>query len=166
MTAEQLEAGAEFARYKDVDGDGIPWRTWPGTHPDKGAYFTRGTSRNPQAQYSERGADYVYNMQRLLQKFDTAKALVPQPAESRAGTQARHGVIFYGSTSPAMAEANERLQADGSAVDTLRLRAIPFPGSVRGFIDAHELVVVGGVNPIGQALHREKVGPVASIPVD
>src|SRR3546814_7993068 len=87
MTAEQLEAGAEFARYKDVDGDGIPWRTWPGTHPDKGAYFTRGTSRNPQAQYSERGADYVYNMQRLLQKFDTAKALVPQPAESRAGTQ-------------------------------------------------------------------------------
>src|SRR3546814_1533582 len=76
MTAEQLEAGAEFARYKDVDGDGIPWRTWPGTHPDKGAYFTRGTSRNPQAQYSERGADYVYNMQRLLQKFDTAKALV------------------------------------------------------------------------------------------
>src|SRR3546814_3454856 len=70
MTAEQLEAGAEFARYKDVDGDGIPWRTWPGTHPDKGAYFTRGTSRNPQAQYSERGADYVYNMQRLLQTFD------------------------------------------------------------------------------------------------
>src|SRR3546814_4881984 len=89
MTAEQLEAGAEFARYKDVDGDGIPWRTWPGTHPDQGAYFTRGTSRNPQAQYSERGADYVYNMQRLLQKFATAKALVPQPVDSRAGTPAR-----------------------------------------------------------------------------
>src|SRR3546814_10756049 len=77
-------------------------------------------------------------MQRLLQKFDTAKALVPQPAESRAGTQARHGVIFYGSTSPAMAEAIERLQADGIAVDTLRIRAFPFPESVRGFIDAHE----------------------------
>ena len=62
MTAQELEAGAEFARYKDVDGDGVPYRTYPGTHPDKGAYFTRGTSRNPQAQYSERGPDYVYNM--------------------------------------------------------------------------------------------------------
>src|SRR3546814_6389302 len=85
MTAEQLEAGAEFARYKDVDGDGIPWRTWPGTNPDKGAYFTRGTSRNLQAQHSERGADHVYNMQRLLQKFETAKALGTPTAESRAG---------------------------------------------------------------------------------
>src|SRR5690606_21278503 len=141
---------AEFARYKDVDGDGIPWRTWPGTHPDKGAYFTRGTSRNPQAQYSERGADYVYNMQRLLQKFDTAKSLVPQPVVSRSGAPARHGVIFYGSTSPAMAEAVEHLQADGIAVDTLRMRAFPFPESVREFIDGHESVFVVEQNRDGQ----------------
>src|SRR5688572_22455203 len=93
MTAEQLEEGREFARYKDVDGDGIPYRTYPGTHADKGAYFTRGTSRNPQAQYSERGADYIYNVQRLLQKFDSAKSLVPQPIETKAATPAQYGVI-------------------------------------------------------------------------
>ncbi|MGN7726278.1 2-oxoacid:acceptor oxidoreductase subunit alpha [Luteimonas sp. 22616] len=150
MTAEQLEQGREFARYKDVDGDGIPWRTWPGTHPDKGAYFTRGTSRNPQAQYSERGADYVYNMQRLLQKFDTARSLVPQPILSQPATQAPHGAIFYGSTSPAMAEAVEHLQADGVAIDTLRIRAFPFPESVREFIDAHESVFVVEQNRDGQ----------------
>jgi 2-oxoglutarate ferredoxin oxidoreductase subunit alpha len=142
MTAEQLEAGREFARYKDVDGDGIPYRTYPGTHADKGAYFTRGTSRNPQAQYSERGPDYIYNMQRLLQKFDTAKALVPQPVEMKAAAPARHGVIHFGSTSPAMTEAFEHLQKDGIALDMLRLRAFPFPDSVRAFIDAHESVFV------------------------
>ncbi|MGY0612896.1 2-oxoacid:acceptor oxidoreductase subunit alpha [Luteimonas sp. A501] len=142
MTAEMLDSGREFARYKDVDGDGIPWRTWPGTHPGKGAYFTRGTSRNPHAQYSERGADYVYNMQRLLQKFDTAKALLPQPVVGQAALPARFGVIFYGSTSPAMAEAIEQLRDAGIALDTLRVRAYPFPDSVRGFIDAHEQVFV------------------------
>jgi 2-oxoglutarate ferredoxin oxidoreductase subunit alpha len=150
MTAGQLEAGIEFARYKDVDGDGIPWRTWPGTHPDKGAYFTRGTSRNPQAQYSERGADYVYNMQRLLQKFETAKSLVPQPVLERAAAPAPHGAIFYGSTSPAMAEAVEHLQADGIAIDTLRVRAFPFLDSVRDFIDAHDSVFVVEQNRDGQ----------------
>jgi 2-oxoglutarate ferredoxin oxidoreductase subunit alpha len=147
MTAEQLEAGKEFARYKDVDGDGIPYRTYPGTHADKGAYFTRGTSRNPQAQYSERGPDYIYNMQRLLQKFDTAKSLVPQPIETKSATPAKHGgtvhgVIHFGSTSPAMTEAFEHLQKDGIALDMLRLRAFPFPDSVRAFIDAHESVFV------------------------
>ncbi len=142
MTAEDLESGREFARYKDVDGDGIPWRTWPGTHPDRGAYFTRGTSRNPQAQYSERGPDYVYNMQRLLQKFETAKGLVPQPVVGQATPPARFGAIFYGSTSPAMAEAVAQLRAAGIVIDTLRVRAYPFPDSVRDFIDAHEQVFV------------------------
>ena len=147
MTAKELEAGREFARYKDVDGDGIPYRTYPGTHADKGAYFTRGTSRNPQAQYSERGPDYVYNMQRLLQKFDSAKSLVPQPVETKAAAPAGHGaavhgVIHFGSTSPAMTEAFEHLQKNGIALDMLRLRAFPFPDSVRDFIDAHESVFV------------------------
>ena len=150
MTAEQLEAGAEFARYKDVDGDGIPYRTWPGTHPDRGAYFTRGTSRNPQAQYSERGPDYVYNMQRLLQKFDTAKTLLPQPVVSTAPTPASHGAIFYGSTSPAMAEAIEQLRGDGIELDTLRVRAYPFPDSVHDFILAHDSVFVVEQNRDGQ----------------
>ena len=142
MTAAQLDEGREFARYKDVDGDGIPYRTYPGTHPEKGAYFTRGTSRNPQAQYSERGPDYVYNMQRLLQKFDTAKSLVPQPLVRQSDVPARHGAIYFGSTSPAMQEAIERLQDDGIALDTLRVRAFPFPDSVKAFIDAHDSVFV------------------------
>ena len=142
MTAEELEAGREFARYKDLDGDGIPYRTYPGTHPEKGAYFTRGTSRNPQAQYSERGKDYVYNMQRLLQKFDSAKALVPQPVLRQSDVPARHGAIYFGSTSPAMQEAIERLRGEGIALDTLRILAFPFPDSVRAFIDAHESVFV------------------------
>lgn len=150
MTAEELDTGREFARYKDLDGDGIPYRTYPATHPDKGAYFTRGTSRNPQAQYSERGPDYVYNMQRLLQKFYTAKALVPQPVLTQAQVPARHGAIFYGSTSPAMAEAIDRLQAEGIGLDTLRVRAFPFPDPVRDFIDAHDSVFVVEQNRDGQ----------------
>lgn len=150
LGAEDLEAGKEFARYKDLDGDGIPYRTWPGTHPDKGAYFTRGTSRNPQAQYSERGPDYVYNMERLLRKFETAKALVPQPVVAQSDLPAQHGAIFFGSTSPAMHEAIDLLQAGGVAIDTLRLRAFPFPDSVRAFIDAHASVFVIEQNRDGQ----------------
>src|SRR4029453_9877901 len=96
MSAADLDAGKDFGRYKDVDGDGIPYRTYPGTHPDKGAYFTRGTSRDPYARYSERGADYLYNMQRLVTKFHTARDLVPQPVEHRAAAATRFGVIFYG----------------------------------------------------------------------
>jgi 2-oxoglutarate ferredoxin oxidoreductase subunit alpha len=83
MTAEELESGRDFGRYKDVDGDGIPWRTYPGTHPTKGAYFTRGTTRDAYARYSEAGPDYLYNVQRLLKKFATAAKLVPQPILTR-----------------------------------------------------------------------------------
>ncbi len=142
MTAEQLEAGADFGRYKDVDGDGIPFRTYPGTHATKGSFFTRGTSRDPYARYSERVPDYIYNMERLLQKFDTAKTLVPQPIESRASQATRFGAIHFGSTSPAMAEALVALQADSLHVDALRLRAFPFTDSVRDFIDAHDQIFV------------------------
>lgn len=150
LDRDALEAGREFARYKDIDGDGIPYRTYPGTHPEKGAYFTRGTSRNPQAQYSERGPDYVYNMQRLLQKFDTARTLVPPPILARAHAPARFGAIHFGSTSPAMQEAIERLREQDVPLDTLRVRAFPFPDSVREFIDAHEAVFVVEQNRDGQ----------------
>ncbi|MBP8098731.1 MAG: 2-oxoacid:acceptor oxidoreductase subunit alpha, partial [Arenimonas sp.] len=150
MTAAELEAGREFARYKDVDGDGIPYRTLPGTHPDKGAYFTRGTSRDPQAKYSERGADYLYNMQRLLHKFETAKAMVPQPVVRQASPPAPQAAIFYGSTSPAMAEAVELLRDDGIVLDTVRIRAFPFAEAVRDFIATHESVFVVEQNRDGQ----------------
>jgi len=150
MTAEELEAGKDFGRYKDVDGDGIPWRTLPGTHPTKGAFFTRGTTRDPYARYSERGPDYVYNMERLLRKFRTAADMVPPPVLRKASVPTRFGVIHFGSTSPAMAEALDELEAEGVHLDALRLRAFPFPQSVPDFIAAHDKVFVVEQNRDGQ----------------
>ncbi|MCK9684217.1 2-oxoacid:acceptor oxidoreductase subunit alpha [Scleromatobacter humisilvae] len=150
MSAEELEAGANFGRYKDVDGDGIPWRTLPGTHPSKGAFFTRGTTRDPYARYSEKGADYIYNMERLQRKFQTAATLVPQPVVRPAPRPTRTGVLYFGSTSPAMAEALDVLEAEDIHLDAMRLRAFPFPKSVREFIMAHDKVFVVEQNRDGQ----------------
>ena len=130
MTAEELEAGKEFGRYLDVDGDGIPYRTYPGTHPTKGSYFTRGTSRDRYARYTEEGAPYVDNMQRLLRKFETAKDLVPRPLQANAGKPTKYGVIYYGSTAPAMDEAIAMIEARGHSLDRMRVRAFPFHSSV------------------------------------
>jgi 2-oxoglutarate ferredoxin oxidoreductase subunit alpha len=142
MTHEDLEAGKEFGRYLDVDGDGIPYRTYPGTHPTKGAYFTRGTTRDRYARYSEAGPDYVDNMQRLLKKFETAKQYVPGPVLRPAAKATRLGVIYYGSTSPAMREALDEFSERGLHLDALRLRAFPFQDEVIEFIDAHDHVFV------------------------
>ncbi len=142
MTAEELEAGRDFGRYLDVDGDGIPYRTYPGTHATRGGFFTRGTTRDAYARYSEKGEDYIYNVERLLKKFDTAKTLVPQPVVRSAKQPAKHGAIFFGSTSPAMAEAIAMLEEQGMHLDTLRLRAFPFPDSVADFIASHDSVFV------------------------
>ncbi len=142
MTAEELESGKDFGRYKDVDGDGIPWRTIPGTHPTKGSFFTRGTTRDPYARYSEKGVDYIYNMERLLRKFETAATLVPQPLVRLAKKPSKYGVIYFGSTSPAMEEALDILDEEGTGLDALRLRAFPFPKSVKEFIDSHDKVFV------------------------
>ncbi|MBL8317908.1 MAG: 2-oxoacid:acceptor oxidoreductase subunit alpha [Burkholderiaceae bacterium] len=142
MTAADLDAGRDFGRYKDVDGDGIPWRTYPGTHPSKGAYFTRGTTRDPYARYSEAGPDYIYNVQRLLTKFATAANLVPAPLVRAAARKTRLGVIYFGSTSPAMDEALLSLAAAGIHLDAMRLRAFPFPASVSEFISSHDHVFV------------------------
>jgi 2-oxoglutarate ferredoxin oxidoreductase subunit alpha len=150
ISAEELEAGANFGRYKDVDGDGIAWRTLPGTHPAKGAFFTRGTTRDPYARYSEKGADYVYNMERLQRKFLTAAALVPQPVLRQARQPTRLGVIHFGSTSPAMAEALHVLETEDVHIDAMRLRAFPFPKSVREFIAGHDKVFVVEQNRDGQ----------------
>ena len=150
MTAEELEAGKDFGRYKDVDGDGIPWRTLPGTHPSKGAFFTRGTTRNPYAMYSERGPDYIYNMERLLRKFKTAANLVPQPIVRKAPEATRFGVIYFGSTSPAMREALDVMEAQGIHLDAMRLCAYPFPDSVQTFIAKHDQVFVVEQNRDGQ----------------
>ena len=142
MGADELEAGKPFGRYRDADGDGIPWRTLPGTHPSKGAFFTRGTSRNPQAMYSEAGADYIYNMERLLLKFKTAADMVPQPIFRKATEPTKAGVIYYGSTTPAMREALDVLELNDVHLDAMRLSAFPFPDSVSKFIAEHDLVFV------------------------
>ncbi len=142
MTAQELEAGRDFGRYKDVDGDGIPWRTLPATHPSKGSYFTRGTTRDAYARYSERGPDYIYNVERLLKKFRTAATLVPKPVWRKASCKTRLGVIYFGSTSPAMDEALDALSDLGIHLDALRLRAYPFPDAVGEFIDGHDEVFV------------------------
>jgi 2-oxoglutarate ferredoxin oxidoreductase subunit alpha len=150
MTAEMLDSGKNFGRYLDVDGDGIPWRTIPGTHPTKGAFFSRGTTRNAYAKYSEAGTDYIYNMERLRHKLETAKKLVPAPVLTPAAQPSRFGVIYYGSTSPAMAEALALLDAQGIHVDALRVRGFPFADEVIEFIEGHDEVFVVEQNESGQ----------------
>ncbi|HET8899118.1 MAG TPA: 2-oxoacid:acceptor oxidoreductase subunit alpha [Rhodanobacteraceae bacterium] len=140
MRAEQLAAGMPFGRYRDVDGDGIPYRTWPGTHPARGSFFTRGTSKNADARYSERGADYVENVERLERKFRTARTLLPAPIIAQGNSEA--GVIFFGSTSAALAEAVADLAARGIPLDTLRVRGYPFADSVADFIAGHRQLFV------------------------
>ena len=142
MSYDDLESGKVFGRYLDVDGDAIPYRTLPGTHPTKGAYFTRGTSRDRYAKYSEEGAVYADNMQRLTRKMETAKTLVPAPVKRKAAQPARYGVIYFGSTAPAMDEALVALEAKGLFLDIMRLRAFPFSDDVIEFVNAHDLVFV------------------------
>lgn len=142
MTYEMLEAGKEFGRYLDVDGDGVAYRTYPGTHPTRGGYFTRGTTKDRYARYSEAGPDYVDNVQRLLRKFETAKSLIPKPLLYPAEKPARFGAIFYGSTSPAMQEALDVLAARGIHVNALRVRAFPFQEEINDFVAAHPWVFV------------------------
>jgi 2-oxoglutarate ferredoxin oxidoreductase subunit alpha len=150
MTAADLEAGRDFGRYTDVDGDGIPFRTYPGTHPTRGSFFTRGTSKDRSARYTEQGAAYEDNMKRLLLKFQTAAALVPAPEVRRARAPTRIGAIYYGSTSPAMLEADDRLAVQGIDLDLMRVRGFPFNEDVRAFIEQHDRVYVVEQNRDGQ----------------
>jgi 2-oxoglutarate ferredoxin oxidoreductase subunit alpha len=142
MTAERLEAGENFGRYLDVDGDGIPYRTLPGTHPKRGAFFTRGTTKDRYAKYSEEGPVYVDNMDRLLKKFNTAKGLVPPPELREGAEPAKAGVIYFGSTAPAMDEALDKFAEDGIQLDALRLKGFPFADSVYEFIARHDQIFV------------------------
>jgi 2-oxoglutarate ferredoxin oxidoreductase subunit alpha len=112
----------------------------PGVHPAKGTYFTRGSSHDAYARYSEVGKDYTDGMQRLLRKLDTAKTLVPAPIVQQAKATTRWGAIYYGSTSIAMDEAMVTLESQGLHLDTLRVRAFPFAESVSDFVAAHDQV--------------------------
>jgi 2-oxoglutarate/2-oxoacid ferredoxin oxidoreductase subunit alpha len=169
MGYDDLESGKDFGRYLDVDGDGIPFRTYPGTHPTRGAYFTRGTTKDRYARYSEAGPDYVDNMARLLRKFETAKTLVPKPLLYPAEKPARFGAIFYGSTSPSMQEALHVLAERGIHVNALRVRGFPFPDEINDFVAAHPWVFVIEQNRDAQLktmlVNEAKVNPTRLISI-
>jgi 2-oxoglutarate ferredoxin oxidoreductase subunit alpha len=169
LTADELESGKDFGRYLDVDSDGIPYRTYPGTHPSKGSFFTRGTSRDRYARYTEEGAPYADNMQRLLRKFETAKDLVPRPLQANAAKPTKYGVIYYGSTAPAMDEAIHLLEARGEPLDRLRIRAFPFHSSVASFIADHDFVFVVEQNRDAQLrsliVNECGIDPVRLVPI-
>ncbi|HVY56999.1 MAG TPA: 2-oxoacid:acceptor oxidoreductase subunit alpha [Xanthobacteraceae bacterium] len=169
MTAEELEAGRDFGRYLDVDGDGIPFRTLPGTHATKGSFFTRGTSRDAYARYTEDGAAYVDNMQRLVRKFETAKDLVPRPLIAAAERPTEYGVIYYGSTAPAMDEAIAMIAARGHSLDRMRIRAFPFHSSVSSFVADHDFVFVVEQNRDAQLrsliVNECGIDPVRLVPI-
>jgi 2-oxoglutarate/2-oxoacid ferredoxin oxidoreductase subunit alpha len=169
MTAADLDAGKEFGRYLDVDGDGIPYRTYPGTHPSKGSFFTRGTSRDRYARYTEEGAPYADNMQRLIRKFDTAKDLVPRPLQSNAAKPTKYGVIYYGSTAPAMDEAIHMIEARGQSLNRLRVRAFPFHSSVTSFVADHDFVFVVEQNRDAQLrsliVNECGIDPIRLVPI-
>ncbi|HUS14840.1 MAG TPA: 2-oxoacid:acceptor oxidoreductase subunit alpha, partial [Chloroflexia bacterium] len=149
LSADDIKAAGEFARYKDVDGDGIPYRTLPGnTHP-LSAYFTRGTGHNERAVYSEKPDDWLPNLARLFKKHETARGLVPKPiVDRREG--ARVGIIAYGSADPAIVEARDRLREAGVETSYLRVRALPLEETLREFINAHEVIYVVELNFDGQ----------------
>lgn len=142
LDAEALEKLERFGRYLDVDGDGITYRTIPGTHPTKGSFFTRGTSRDEYAAYTEEGPAYVRNMDRLVRKWETAKSYVPAPEFYQEEKQSNFGMIFFGTTTYAALEAKDMLEEQGITLDAMRVKAFPFSDAVKQFIENHERVFV------------------------
>jgi 2-oxoglutarate ferredoxin oxidoreductase subunit alpha len=169
LSAEDLEKARDFGRYMDVDGDAIGYRTYPGTHPAKGSFFTRGTSHDARARYSEAGATYVEGMQRLLRKLETAKHILPPPLRINAPAATRYGVIYYGSTAPAMTEASEILGRAGHSLDLMRVRAFPFHQDVANFIADHDAVFVVEQNRDAQLrsliVNELGIDPVRLVPI-
>ncbi len=133
---------ARYGRYLDADGDGIPYRTYPGTHPTKGSFFTRGTSRDEYAVYTENGSEYVKNMERLLKKWETAKTLVPAPEVYQEKNTSEYGVLFFGTSTQSAEEAIDGLKAEGIKLDAIRIKAFPFNNTIEQFIKDHKKVFV------------------------
>jgi 2-oxoglutarate ferredoxin oxidoreductase subunit alpha len=170
LSVEDLERlHGDWGRYRDVDGDGVPYRTLPGTQHDAAGYFTRGSGHDEEARYTESAEVYARNMDRLARKFETARASMPEPVvDSSAGAPV--GLIAYGSTHHAIVEARDLLGERGLAVDYLRLRGLPLARSIADFVAAHERVYVVEQNRDGQIydllrldLPPDLVGRVRSI---
>ena len=169
LNAEQLEEIPRFGRYLDVDGDGITYRTIPGTHPTKGSFFTRGTSRDEYAAYTEDGAAYVRNMERLLKKWDTAKDIVPAPDLYQTKNTSPMGIIFFGTSTYSAEEAMDIMKQDNMLFDAIRIKAFPFNKTVEDFIHSHEKVFVIEQNRDGQMrtllINELGINPQKMIPV-
>ncbi|MBK8287463.1 MAG: 2-oxoacid:acceptor oxidoreductase subunit alpha [Cellvibrionales bacterium] len=169
LSAEQLDKIEKFGRYLDVDGDGICYRTIPGTHASKGAFFTRGTSRDTYAVYTEDGDKYVENMDRLIRKFETAKQYVPAPELYKQHDNAAYGVIFFGTSTESSLEALDILADEGMRLNALRIRAFPFSEVIDDFIARHEKVFVVEQNRDAQLrtllMAENDVPPQKMIPV-
>ena len=150
LTAEQLtELQGKWGRYADVDGDGIPWRTLPGTDHPFASYFTRGSGHDAMARYSERPADYKATVDRLAKKYETAKLFVPPPVVDRR--DAKIGFIAYGTTHWSLEEARDQLRREkGVETSYFRLRALPFTEELRQFVATHDRVYVVEQNRDGQ----------------
>ncbi|MFM8484778.1 MAG: 2-oxoacid:acceptor oxidoreductase subunit alpha, partial [Bacteroidota bacterium] len=142
LDAEALEKLERFGRYLDVDGDGITYRTIPGTHPTKGSFFTRGTSRDEYAAYTEEGPAYVRNMDRLTRKWETAKQYVPGPETFQKEKKSEFGMLFFGTTTWSALEAKDMLDAEGITLDAMRVRSFPFNDEIREFIESHDRIFV------------------------
>jgi 2-oxoglutarate ferredoxin oxidoreductase subunit alpha len=157
LTAEDLERLGGFARYKDVDGDGVGYRTLPGTNHPNAAFFTRGSGHNEKAQYTEREDDYVNNMDRLARKFETIRAHVPKPVvDTRPNAQA--GFVAFGTSHYAVEESRDQLRTEyGIETDYIRLKAYPFTQELRDFIARHDRVYVVEQNRDAQLLSLMKM---------
>jgi 2-oxoglutarate ferredoxin oxidoreductase subunit alpha len=142
LDAEALEKIQKFGRYLDVDNDGIPYRTYPGTHPTKGSFFTRGTSRDEYAVYTEDGEAYQRNVDRLMKKWETSKTLVPGPELYQKEYASKDGILFFGTSHYAAEEAMDILKQDNIVLDAIRIKAFPFNIEVENFINKHDRIFV------------------------
>lgn len=140
--AEDLEKIEKYGRYLDVDGDGVCYRTIPGTHPTKGSFFTRGTSRDEYAKYTESGEVYVRVVNRILKKWETAKSYVPAPELYQKEYKSKKGILFFGTTTYAALEAMELFKEEGIELDAIRIKAVPFNETVEDFIEKHDEIFV------------------------
>ena len=150
LSKEDLDEIEEFGRYLDVDGDGVPYRTYPGTHPQKGAYFTRGTSHDEYARYTEDGVKNAEILSRLTKKFQTASSTVPAPIFNQEASTSSIGIIYFGSTDCSMQEALDSLKDKKVDVDAMRIRSFPFNLEVWEFIEEHDLLFIVEQNRDGQ----------------
>jgi 2-oxoglutarate ferredoxin oxidoreductase subunit alpha len=142
LSKDDLDNMESWGRYLDVDGDGIPYRTLPGTHPDKGAYFTRGSSHDEYARYVEDGEINARNLSRILQKYQGAHKFLPQAVFKQDINASSVGVIYFGSTEASIQESLDQLSVSGHPIDAMRIRSFPFGQEIWEFIDQHDSLFV------------------------